>query len=151
MPFSQEEFLDVFRRYNEAVWPAQLALLMVGIATLLLASLHNRRASAAASIGLAMLWLWAALAYHLVFFTSINPIATVFVAAFVVQAVLLAVHGLRSPRLELRLRPDAVTVTAVVVAAYALVGYPLLGHLLGHRYPSAPTFGAPCPTTILTF
>lgn len=151
MPFSREEFLDVFRRYNETVWPTQLALLMLGIATLLLASLHNRRASAAASIGLATLWLWTALAYHLAFFKAINPIATVFAAAFIVQAVLLLVQGLRSPRLELRLRPDAVTVTAVGIAVYALIGYPLLGYLLGHRYPSAPTFGAPCPTTILTF
>src|SRR5687767_7491193 len=133
MPFSQEEFLDVFRRYNEAVWPAQLALLMLGIATLLFASLHNRRASTGASLGLAALWLWTGLAYHLAFFTVINPIATVFAAAFIVQAVLFVVHGLRSRRLELRLRPDAVTVTAVLIAAYALIGYPLLGHLLGHR------------------
>jgi hypothetical protein len=38
-----------------------------------------------------------------------------------------------------------------VVMLYALLGYPALGYLLGHRYPEAPTFGAPCPTTILTF
>jgi hypothetical protein len=34
---------------------------------------------------------------------------------------------------------------------YALVIYPVLGLLAGHRYPSAPTFGLPCPTTIFTF
>ena len=112
MPFTQEQFLDVFRRYNEAVWPTQLALVMVGLGTLLLASLHNRRASFASSIGLATLWLWTALAYHLAFFTLINPIATMFAAAFTVQAVLIVVHGIRSRRLELRFRPDAVTVTA---------------------------------------
>lgn len=33
---------------------------------------------------------------------------------------------------------------------YALILYPLLGHLLGHRYPALPTFGLPCPTTIFT-
>jgi hypothetical protein len=38
-----------------------------------------------------------------------------------------------------------------VLIVYALVVYPVLGHLLGHRYPAAPTFGLPCPTTIFTF
>ncbi len=28
--------------------------------------------------------------------------------------------------------------------------YPLLSTLIGHRYPEAPTFGLPCPTTIFT-
>jgi hypothetical protein len=29
--------------------------------------------------------------------------------------------------------------------------YPVLGSVLGHGYPMAPTFGAPCPSTIFTF
>jgi hypothetical protein len=33
---------------------------------------------------------------------------------------------------------------------YALVVYPLLGAALGHRFPAAPTFGLPCPTTLFT-
>jgi hypothetical protein len=37
------------------------------------------------------------------------------------------------------------------IVGYALVVYPLLNVLLGHRYPAMPTFGAPCPTTIATF
>lgn len=34
--------------------------------------------------------------------------------------------------------------------AFALVVYPALGVLVGHRYPASPTFGLPCPTTIFT-
>ena len=34
---------------------------------------------------------------------------------------------------------------------YALIVYPALGYWLEHRYPAAPTFGLPCPTTIFTF
>lgn len=33
---------------------------------------------------------------------------------------------------------------------YAMVLYPAIGWALGHRYPAAPTFGLPCPTTIAT-
>src|SRR5690606_7702918 len=36
------------------------------------------------------------------------------------------------------------------LVAYALLGYPLLGAALGHRFPAAPTFGLPCPTTLFT-
>jgi hypothetical protein len=28
--------------------------------------------------------------------------------------------------------------------------YPAISYALGHRYPAAPTFGLPCPTTIFT-
>jgi hypothetical protein len=38
----------------------------------------------------------------------------------------------------------------LLLIAYALIGYPLIGASLGHRYPAAPTFGLPCPTTIFT-
>ena len=40
---------------------------------------------------------------------------------------------------------------SVALISYALMVYPLLGVLFGHVYPAAPTFGAPCPTTIFTF
>ncbi|WP_373551173.1 DUF6064 family protein [Haliscomenobacter sp.] len=32
-----------------------------------------------------------------------------------------------------------------------LIVYPILGYFLGHVYPSSPTFGLPCPTTVFTF
>jgi hypothetical protein len=34
---------------------------------------------------------------------------------------------------------------------FALVLYPVIGYTFGHIYPSSPTFGLPCPTTIFTF
>ena len=33
---------------------------------------------------------------------------------------------------------------------FALVIYPILAYVAGHRFPATPTFGLPCPTTILT-
>ena len=38
---------------------------------------------------------------------------------------------------------------AIVLAA--LAAYPIASLFAGHRYPAAPTFGLPCPTTIYTF
>ena len=34
---------------------------------------------------------------------------------------------------------------------YGLVVYPIWGALAGHPFPDGPTFGLPCPTTIVTF
>ena len=42
-------------------------------------------------------------------------------------------------------------ITGAVFIIYALLIYPVLGHLLGHIYPKSPTFGLPCPMTIFTF
>jgi Family of unknown function (DUF6064) len=38
-----------------------------------------------------------------------------------------------------------------IFIAYALVIYLLIGYVLGRIFPSTPTFGTPCPTTIFTF
>jgi hypothetical protein len=151
MPFTPADFLDVFGRYNATVWPTQLALLMVGAATVLFAVLSTPRASIAASILLAALWLWMGIAYHLAFFSAINPLAPVFAAAFIVQGVLILVAGAWRRRINLQFHADAVSVTGALIIAYALVGYPVVGYFLGHRYPATPTFGVPCPTTIFTF
>ena len=38
-----------------------------------------------------------------------------------------------------------------IVIAYAMLGYPFVGYLLGHVYPRSLPFGlVPCPTTVFT-
>lgn len=150
MPFSQAEFFEVFSRYNEAVWPTQLALAMIGFAALIFAAVSTPRASVAAGLALAALWLWMGLVYHLTFFATINPAAPIFGAAFIVQGILIAFYTAGPRRMQFRAHHDVGTIVAAVIVAYALIAYPLIGHLAGHRYPAIPTFGVPCPTTIFT-
>jgi hypothetical protein len=155
LPFTVEQFLDVFRRYNDGVWPLQWILNALAIVALVATvgreRWSSRSASRVASGILALLWLWVGVAYHAGFFRVINPAAWFFALAFVGEGALIAWYGLIRSRLEFALRRDAGSGIAVVLIAYALVAYPLIGHTLGHRYPSAPTFGVPCPTTIFTF
>lgn len=42
------------------------------------------------------------------------------------------------------------SITGAILILFALFIYPLLSYYYGHIYPSAPTFGLPCPTTIFT-
>ena len=150
-PFTSEEFFDVFARYHEWLWPAPLVLFALGVGLVALAQLAPRH-SRVVFAGLTALWVWMAVMYHVAFFTFVTPMAYVFGALFLVQAALLAWHGLRTRRLHFAAPVDRTArIVGVVLALYALVGYPLLAYVLGQRYPAFPTFGLPCPTTILTF
>ena len=151
MPFDTDQFFDVFRRYNEAVWPAQLLLYLVAAVALVSAWRGGSEGgSRRASVALASLWFWMGLVYHIGFFRAINPAALAFGAAFVLQGGLFLWYGARKTALVFR-RPAGVSgAAALALVGYALVIYPVLGAALGHRYPASPTFGLPCPTTIFT-
>jgi hypothetical protein len=151
LPFTPTQFFDVFRQYNEAVWPAQLVLLAAGLAVVLLAFHSSERAARVVSGILAFLWLWMGAIYHLLFFRDINAAAVLFGGLFIVQGGLFAWFGLRRSALAFQARGDIRGGVGAALILYALVLYPILGLVAGHRYPAAPTFGLPCPTTILTF
>jgi hypothetical protein len=53
-------------------------------------------------------------------------------------------------RLHFSIENDTRGWLASALIAFALLLYPALGWLAGHRYPAIPTFGLPCPTTIFT-
>lgn len=150
IPFTIGEFLDVFRRYNETVWPAQWILVILALVAVV-AALRARRLSRTPLFILAVLWLWMGLVYHLAFFRSINPAAVVFGSLFIVQAGVFAWLALRKPAVRFTVQRDTAGLLGALVILFALVIYPSLGWLAGHRYPAAPTFGLPCPTTVFTF
>lgn len=150
MPFGTAEFLDAFVRYNTVLWPAAVALPLVGALVAALA-MSRRDRSTAAAIGLALLWTWTALFYHVAFFVTVTPAAYAFAALCLAEAAALAWYGAAARTLRFDFAHDAVSgVVGLLLVAYALVGYPVVGQLAGHRYPAAPTFGLPCPTTIFT-
>jgi hypothetical protein len=151
LPFTLHQFLDVFRRYNESVWPMQWVLNALAIAAVLATLSRGRGLSRLATGIVAALWLWTGVAYHVVFFRTINPVALLFGLAFIAEAALIAWLGGVRQRLQFDLRADVSGRVGAALIAYALVAYPLISYALGHRYPAAPTFGVPCPTTIFTF
>jgi Family of unknown function (DUF6064) len=152
LPFSREQFFAVFVAYNEAVAPAQLLLVALGIvaAALAVRPPTGRWSDRAIGVVLAGLWLWMGVVYHWRFFRPINPAATLFGAAFVVEALLLAWAAVLRPRLSFRAPRSLRGGLALALLVYAFAVYPAVGWALGHRYPAAPTFGLPCPTTIAT-
>jgi hypothetical protein len=151
MPFTVDQFLSVFERYNRAVWPAQILLNILGVAAVLAAMKRLDSSNRIIAGILAFLWIWIGLVYHFAFFTSINPAAYVFALLNVLQGIVFLVFGVFRPRLSFGFRLDIYGITGTVFILYAMIIYPALGYFLGHVYPKAPTFGLPCPTTIFTF
>jgi hypothetical protein len=139
----------VFEAYNTAVWPAQVVLSVVAVVCVALV-MRGSSASRTTSLWiLSALWLWVGCVYHFGFFTEINPMAWVFGAAFVVQALLFGLAASRDD--EHTSTPRWTRALGWTLIAYALVVYPLLAELGDHPFPHSPTFGLPCPTTIFTF
>lgn len=57
-PFTIEQFLDSFARYNDAVWPAQIVFYVVAAALVALALRSTPTSSRWISRLLALLWAW---------------------------------------------------------------------------------------------
>lgn len=151
LPFTVEQFIEVFEQYNLTVWPAQILLGALGLIAVVLAARPRPHFGRIVSLILGFFWIWMGLVYHLRFFAAINPAAYGFATLFVLQGIAFLVVGAGRRDLSFRYRPDICGVTGAMLLAFALVVYPLLGLLFGHVYPASPTFGLPCPTTIYTF
>jgi len=150
VPFSTEQFFEVFTAYNQAVWPAQIALVLLGALVAVLAYQRPPQSGRFAGLGLALLWAWMGVVYHLWFFRAINPAAVAFGGLFILEALLLALWAVRQAPATAGPVSGPARWIGGALLAYAFLAYPLLGWLLGHRYPASPTFGLPCPTTIAT-
>lgn len=151
LPFTVDQFLEVFEKYNLAVFPLQVVLYLLALASIYLAVKKLKCSDTAISLILSLLWLWMGVVYHLIFFTSINKAAYLFGSLYIVQAVLFLFYGVIKKQPSFLFKSDIYGWTGVVLMLYALVIYPVIGYSLGHRYPASPTFGLPCPTTIFTF
>lgn len=148
LPFSLEQFLDLLRRYNDAIGRAPFVLTACALAAVGLMFRRVAWRDRVISGFLAFLWLWAGAVYHWAFFSRLTSAAWLFGALFVAQGLLVAGAGLWGGTIAYRVRGGAAAILGALAVAYALAVYPLLGFPLGHGYPAGPSFGAPCPTVI---
>lgn len=152
MPFTTEQFLEVFRTYNATFRTMPILTYALGIAAIVLLFRPVRHRGRWIALILSFFWVWNGAAYHLGFFRAINNAAVIFGGLFVLQGLLFLVAGVLRDRLhfEATLGPRGAIGSLFVV--YAMIIYPVLGSMAGHAYPASPVFGmAPCPTTIFTF
>jgi hypothetical protein len=150
LPFTLEQFLEVFADYNQAVWPAQVGLAGLGVGLVLLSFFPKLMPPRLLPLGLGLLWTWMGAVYQLGFFRRINPLATGFGLAFLAQAGLFALWVMRRSPASFRPSHTPGAWMGGLLLLYAFVLYPKLATAFGHVYPARATFGLPCPTTIAT-
>ena len=151
MPFSVDAFFEVFARYNQAIWPLQVAAYAGGLIVAALLLRPSRPAAIMIGGILAAMWAVNGIGYHWSHFAAINPAARLFAGLFVAEAALLAGAPLALSDLRFSARRDVRTGFALALIVFAAIVYPLWGMAAGHVYPAMPAFGvAPCPTTIFT-
>jgi len=151
LPFSLADFLNVFKNYNQSIFPLQIVFNLVAFLCIYLLFTRNKSATRLISITLAFLWLWMGIVYHIIFFSEINTAAYIFGGLFILQGIMFTGCGLIRKKLSFKYTKSIYNYVGLIFLLYALIIYPVLGTFLGHAYPYSPTFGLPCPTTIFTF
>ncbi|MFP4597156.1 MAG: DUF6064 family protein [Persicimonas sp.] len=156
-PFGPEVYFRLFVRQNEAIWPAHILAILLGIAVIALAWRGRGR-----WVGLILGASWAFVGYtfHLELYANLNWAAEHFGWAFIAQGALLAGAGVLG-RLDCAPDSDADSDRkqdldgagwlGLGLAVFALAIFPLLGPLLGREWTGVEVFGvAPDPTVIAT-
>jgi hypothetical protein len=150
LPFTTDQFMDVFVRYNEAVWPMQWVLNGVALLCVVLLFFPRAWTNRVISLVLAGMWLWMALAYHLAFFAPLNRAAWWFGMLFLLGGMAFDWFGVVGDKLRFHASLGTWQLIGAMLMLFALVIYPAISYAVGRRYPAMPTFGLPCPTTIFT-
>ena len=149
LPFTQEEFFDLFAAYNAALWPALIALWIASVLGCVVLLSSRRPSGRWISALLAAHWAWSGLAYHAGFFTRINEAAWMFAALFLLQAAVLFWVGVVQGRLSYARSANGWAPVAWAFIAYSLL-YPAVNAAQHSSVTRIPAFGVPCPSTIFT-
>jgi hypothetical protein len=148
VPFTEQQFLDVFGAYNSTAWPVVIALWLVTFA-LGVRLVRGQTRSVTLSALAAVHWAWSGLVYHALYFTDINPAAWLFAGVFLLEAYAFVWFGMVRRTLVFEWDRTVRHAVAGALFAYSLA-YPFLVLASGHDVPRAPLFAVPCPTTLFT-
>lgn len=151
LPFTIEQFLGVFKSYNETIFPLQIFFYLMAGTIVFLSLKTSAWSDKIINSILAFFWLWMGIAYHILFFSTINKAAWLFGVLFTIQGLLFFYYGVLKQGIRYKVRQDTPGLMGTILVIFALIVYPVLGYLFDHVYPSVPVFGVPCPTTIFSF
>lgn len=147
--FSPRTYYRMLERHNAAVWPGQIAALLLGLAILARLQRPSARQGRILSGVVAVLWAWIAWAFLWKRYATINWPATYFAGGFAIEVLLVAWIGVLRAQLSFWLRRDPVGVLGIALLVVAVAVYPSLALLVGRPWQQAEVFGiAPDPTVL---
>jgi hypothetical protein len=149
--FSPRTYYRMIERHNEAVWPAQLLTMALGIG--ILAALRRPSTTQGRIIAgtLALLWIWVAWAFLLHRYATINWAIKYVVPFFLLEALLLVWWGVIGAKLSFAVKSEASGRLGTALFVLSLLLYPALAAMFRRPWRQAEVFGiAPDPTVIAT-
>lgn len=149
-PFTTEQFFEIFEKYNSAVFPFQLVILALGLATVLLIPGWKNFKNSLIGGFLGFLWVWIGIFYHIAFFTAINKAAYAFGGLFIIQGIFFLIELFRK-KLEFSFTGQLREYIGLFFILFGLIVYPVISYLLEASFVRTISLGLPCPTTIFTF
>jgi hypothetical protein len=152
LPFTHDAFVEVFRIYNQAIWPAQVGAYLLGALTVLAALRPGQprigsfsRYSPRCGSGPGSSTTGCSSA------RSTAPLSPSGSASFC-RAACSSVSPLGRATPRFAARRDGTSLLGLALVTYAMLLYPLVRALAGQVYPGIPVFGvAPCPVVVFTF
>ena len=150
-PFTTDQFLNVFKTYNENIFPLQVVFYLTAFFIVFLLFRTAKSRGKIISSLLSFYWIWIGIVYQMIFFSQINRAAYTFGMLFIAQGIIFFIYGSIRGKMVFQFNRSINNYAGILFILYALIIYPVLGYIFGHRYPYSPTFGLPCPTTIFTF
>jgi hypothetical protein len=148
---TETQLLEMFAAYNAQIWPMQYLAYLLGLVGLWMAIKPGRLSDRLIPAILGFFWIWVALMFWLPSGGQGFVLGYIFAGIFLLQGLLMLIQALR-PRLVFTYKGTPAAWIGITFALYAMLGYPLLGILVGHTYPQAPPFGlTPCPLVAYTF
>lgn len=146
--FAPSTWWRLFELHNQALWPAQGLVVLVGLAIAMGLWRGHPFALRGAAAFLALSWVVVAWAFLWQRYAAINWAATGFAWAFCVQALGLLVLSTRALHMQAS-RPARWVGVGLVL--WAVLAHPVLAPLLGRPWAQAEVFAlAPDPTAIAT-
>src|SRR6266446_7614830 len=148
---SPRTYWRLFQLANEALWPLQIPVLLIG--TVILTMLFRPRAWADRAIPavLAAAWLSVSVGFLWMHYAAINWAAVYFVPVFVGEAVLVFWLGTVRGRLTFAAERGVAGMIGIALYVYALALHPLIALVAGRPLQAAEVVGiAPDPTAIAT-
>lgn len=146
--FPIELFVRVFEKYNLDIWPMQVVAYIIGIVSLFFVIKRTEYSNRIIAAILSFLWLWIGIVFFLLYFAPIFSLHYVSGGLFIIQGIMFLAIVIR-PRVSFGCKRDVYSVVGIFFIAYSMIGYPVVGYLLGRQ--SAPFGVYPCPTTVFTF
>jgi len=151
MGLTGEQLLEVFAAYNQQIWPVQILAYILAIGAVMLAFKKVRWGSPLILAVLAFFWLWVALLFWLPSTAQGFTIGYAFLALFLIEGLLLLYQTIKL-KITFGTSKQVYTIAGLVMVFYTMIGYPLIGLLIGHRYPYTALIGLfPCPLALFTF